>query len=218
MWFIPGTPHYNLPHRQPHDGTGSGMMKHAIRQAVLLAACSLLCACALVQQLQRLPHASDLQSSGTAGGDTPVTILAISTNPALSSDEAVDSTQDQPAFTEASRFFAAFARDFAARFAQRLEAFGVQPHNPGQGIPLLRVRALAYRQIPNQNCLAPGQKDACPAEVQIEGTLIDSGGARVWSYSSWVATDEMNADGYEDYYKRLLNLMHKDQVIPPAAG
>jgi len=189
-------------------------MKQAIGKAALLVACGIVCSCAVVQQIKQLAPVTDLESTGAAGGDTPVTMLAISANPVLSPDDAVDSAQDQPVFADARNFVEAFARNFSADFALRLNELGIQPHDPGRGIPLLRVRALAYRQ----NCPDPDRKDACPTEVQIEGALIDSGGARVWSYSSWVEPDEMNAAGYDDYYKRLLKLMYKDQVIPPVSG
>lgn len=172
-------------------------MNALTRAAMLLLAGATLCGCAAMQEYR-------IDSGGGAGGDTPVTQLAVSANPVLLADDSAEAAR-------MARFVESFAARFSHDFPPLLQLRGLQLHSAGRGVPLLRLRASSYRQ----NCPDKGEQGSCQGEVHMEGALLDSGGDVVWTFSSWIDPEEMNAAGYDDYYKRLLDLMIKDRVFIP---
>jgi len=176
-------------------------MKYGSRAAALGGACTILCGCAL------LPQNGVDSTSGLAQGDTPVTTLAISANPVLSPDAPPVSGPNAPDPAAIQRFAADFARTFSAGFPAPLSEHGVQPHDPGYRVPLLRVGTAAYRR----HC---EEADDCRTEVRIDGSLLDGSGAEVWSFRDWLELGDMDALGYKRFYKALLFEMTRDQAIP----
>ncbi len=172
----------------------------------LLGACSLLPACANLPQLN-LSQPRLEQTSGTASGDVPLTILAVHVNPELLADSAPPTGPDAPDPATVRAFVAKFSYVFADGFPERLAEHGVRPHEPGYGIPLLRMSISDYRP----KCVEPGN---CQTELHLSGSVLDSGGARLWSFSDWIVLEEMDAAGYQNLADRMLRDMVRDRVVP----
>lgn len=176
-------------------------MKQAIR-AGLLAACTMLTACAGMETL-RTDYSNDFQSSGAASGDEVLGYMAVSANPVFTSDEG--SGNDSP---EAKQFTDSFARRFSLDFPARLREHGIDVGTPGRGVPLFRVSVSGYRTM----CAM--QTDKCKPEALLKGAVLNSSGKRIWWFTDWVLVEYMDDKGYEALYSQLLKTMVKDQVIP----
>jgi hypothetical protein len=194
-------------------------MKCLMSGAAVAAACAVLCGCAMMQQ-------GEFDSSGAAVGDAPVTMLALAVHTEYAPDDIGNATDSAAAASHAAasgravapaatktpdpadiaRFVAAFAENFSADLPRLLEQRGVQVHDPGLGIPLLRIHAAATR-------LKCDDPQFCETLVRIDGDLLDDNGKKAWSFSDWLPLMEMNQGLYDAFYKRLLDRMIKDQAV-----
>lgn len=176
-------------------------MKRALATGLL---CMVLGGCDSTLRNLRTDYNTDFQSSGAAGGDELLGMMAVTVNPVFTSDEG-GAASDSP---DARRFTESFAKRFSLEFAARLRDRGINVASPGRGVPLFRVSVSGYRT----QCQT--EADKCAPEALIKGAAINSSGKRIWWFTDWVVVEYMDDAGYQTLYRQLLDAMVKDQVIP----
>ncbi len=173
------------------------------RRLFLLACCGLAASCVSMDRL-RNDYYSEFETSGASTSDELLGIVAISVNPQVTAEQSGEKPEAQ---AQAREFAAAFARKFTENFTARLRARGIAIHDPGRGVPLLRLYVSDFKT----RCQNPQD---CLLQVRLDGTVVDSTGKRAWWFYDWVTPEYMDTPGYENFYDLLLKAMVKDQVIP----
>ena len=176
--------------------------RHLLRP-LLLAGCGLAAGCASMDRM-RNDYNTEFETSGASTSEELLGIVAISVNPLVTAEQSGEKPEAQ---AQAKQFGEAFSRKFTEDFSARLRARGIVIHDPGRGVPLLRLYVSDFKT----RC--QDQQD-CLLQVRIDGAAVDSTGKRVWWFYDWVAPGYMDATGYENLYNLLLKAMVKDQVIP----